>query len=495
MAMPIWGALPPEASSAMLSTGPGPGPLLAAAAAWRELGAQYFSIASDLAATITDSSAVWDGTSSELYRSAHGPFLAWLAEAADSSVIAAGLQDSSAAAYTVALDNMPTLFELAANHVEHAALIGTNFLGINTVPIAVNEANYVRMWLQAAAVMETYQAVAEANLAALPKLRQPPSISKENETRPLLGPRDPKNGDVPSSFEQQQQMLERAIHKLFEYIANPNESTLADLFAAVQAFTVLYIMNIPAALVGWALELSPLLGALMLAGGITTGIAVPLIAAQVDLNGDPNVVPLDHSVNPQDTLRNRAVPLGIGPTSITTSVAHSSSPVTSSAEAPTTTQPTPADQVVSGNLGYVIGGDGPPSARFGPISTVRSSARGASSASSSAASEAEVSVAGRVSETSRSRRRTRRTQEAQQERRVTADMDMPNDDAPVIASQRRSGFRGVSGTLSNQEIAASGYARLAEDADGGLAARCLCFLKLGQKQKPIDSVTCRAQGR
>ncbi|WP_078058807.1 PPE family protein [Mycolicibacter icosiumassiliensis] len=168
-----FGALPPEINSGLMYAGSGAAPMMAAAAAWNGIGAELATTASSYQSVITTlTSEEWLGPASTSMAAAVAPFVAWLNQTAAAAEHAAAQATASAAAYQAAFAMTVPLPAVAANRVQLAALVASNFLGVNTAAIATTEAQYAEMWAQDAAAMYGY-AASSALAGVLNPLNQP----------------------------------------------------------------------------------------------------------------------------------------------------------------------------------------------------------------------------------------------------------------------------------------------------------------------------------
>ncbi|MBS4730605.1 PPE family protein [Mycobacterium sp. SM1] len=168
IAPPIWAAAPPEVHSTLLTTGATAASITAAATSWTHLAAEYIAALAELEGIIATIQANYQGPSAEQFVMAHQPMLMWLADVAAKAEAAAAAHADIAAAYEGAVVAMPTLAELFENHFVHGVLVATNFFGVNTIPIALNEADYQRMWQLAADVMTTWDGTSTAAANSIP---------------------------------------------------------------------------------------------------------------------------------------------------------------------------------------------------------------------------------------------------------------------------------------------------------------------------------------
>jgi PPE-repeat protein len=160
-----FGALPPEINSMRMYAGPGPGSLTAAAVAWDDLATELHYAAAAYRSIISGLTVGrWLGPSSLTMASAFGPYVAWTAGAAARAAEAAGQARLAAEVYDAAWAATVPPQAVAANRVQLASLIATNFFGQNLPAIAANEAQYAEMWAQDAVAM--YEYAANSALAA-----------------------------------------------------------------------------------------------------------------------------------------------------------------------------------------------------------------------------------------------------------------------------------------------------------------------------------------
>jgi PPE-repeat protein len=169
--------LPPEINSARMYSGPGAGPLMAAAAAWNELAGELNTTAASYSSVISElTSQEWRGPSSTSMAAAAAPYTAWMSTTAAQAEQAAAQAQAAASAYEAAFAMTVAPMVIAANRSLTMLLIATNVLGQNTPAIAANEAQYAEMWAQDVAAMHGY-ASSSAAASQLTAFTSPPQTT------------------------------------------------------------------------------------------------------------------------------------------------------------------------------------------------------------------------------------------------------------------------------------------------------------------------------
>ncbi len=450
MTAPVWMASPPEVHSVLLSSGPGPGSLLAAAGAWTALSTEYAAAASELTSLLGAVQAgAWQGPSAEEYVSAHLPYLAWLTEAGANSAAAAAQHEVAAAAYTAALAAMPTMPELATNHLIHGVLVATNFFGLNTIPIALNEADYARMWIQAATTMATYQGASGAALAAAPRTEAAPPVLKANNASAAAANPSASGDFFTDIYNQLVQLIQDPSGTISAILANPGTYFPLLFFIAYEVAT-----SIAASIT------YPLLTAAAI-------LAVVLPAALQQLLANPTALPTLIAPAGSATTPGSAAPIppvaGLAPAPASSAASAPASPAAGAAGA------TPAATPAAG-FPYMVGGMGPDG---GPGPTLIDRDENKAPAGSIAAAAA-LSAASRAKAPTRRRRKSEMHDHADEFADMNVDVDpdwgSPGDREPVaatVASHNGTGSLGFAGTVDKDRFAAaSGLATLSDNGFG-----------------------------
>lgn len=234
-----FGMLAPEINSASIYAGPGPGPMLAAAAAWDQLSAELHYTATSYGSVVSGLTAgSWLGASSAAMAAAAAPYVAWMTTTAIQAEQAATQARAAAAAFEAAFAMTVPPPVVAANRSLLMTLIATNILGQNTAAIAATQAEYMEMWAQDAAAMYGYAGSSAAASTFTPFTPPPPTTDPAG----MAGQGDAVGESLVSNGPQVMSALNQAVHGLA--IPATTAAPLVTLPTALDPTTLITILTL-----------------------------------------------------------------------------------------------------------------------------------------------------------------------------------------------------------------------------------------------------------
>jgi PPE-repeat protein len=175
--MSDFGTLPPEVISGLIYTGPGPGALQTAAAAWHDLSIELQQTAVSYRNVLNGVTEVWQGASAQEMVASVQPFLMWMENTAAGAMVTAQAAMGAVAAYSEVRGTVVPPPLIVSNRTQLLHLISTNILGQNTAAIAATEAQYEAMWAQDTAAMNTYDTSSQSATDALQPFQPAPQVA------------------------------------------------------------------------------------------------------------------------------------------------------------------------------------------------------------------------------------------------------------------------------------------------------------------------------
>jgi PPE-repeat protein len=159
-------------------SGPGSGPMLAAAAAWDGLATELHSTATAYGSVLAELTAgTWLGAASAAMTAATAPYVAWMRSTAAQAEQTATQAKAASAAFEVTFAAMVPPAVIEANRTLLQALVATNLFGQNSPAIAATETLYAEMWAQDATAMYGYAGTSASATTLTPFTPAPPTTN------------------------------------------------------------------------------------------------------------------------------------------------------------------------------------------------------------------------------------------------------------------------------------------------------------------------------